>query len=176
MPLHEHLHVSATARASFYLYNTYAEVDALITALLNARRDLPAIGGIQMDMYREIILDHARTPHHPGVLNPADSDHEEHNPLCGDRLHLTMRVNEDRIITDVAWDGEGCAISQAAASMLGDEIIGKTLDEVTSITKDDIFEMVGIPLTINRVKCALLSLKTLIIARHGRNKLAKDRG
>jgi nitrogen fixation NifU-like protein len=120
-----------------------------------------------MDMYREIILDHARTPHHPGVLNPADFDHEEHNPLCGDRLHLTLRVNEERVITDVAWDGEGCAISQAAASMLGDEIVGKTLDEITHITKDDIFELVGIPLTINRVKCALLSLKTLIIATQG---------
>jgi nitrogen fixation protein NifU and related proteins len=62
-----------------------------------------------MDMYRELILDHARTPHHPGVLNPADFDHEEHNPLCGDRLHLTLRVNENRLITDVAWDGEGSA-------------------------------------------------------------------
>ncbi len=120
-----------------------------------------------MDMYREIILDHARTPHHPGVLDPADFDHEEHNPLCGDRLRLTLKVDENCVITDIAWDGEGCAISQATASMLADEIVGKTLDEITKITKDDIFEMVGIPLTINRVKCALLSLKTLIIATQG---------
>ena len=117
-----------------------------------------------MDMYREIILDHARTPHHPGILNPADFDHEEHNPLCGDRLRLTMRVNAERIITGIAWDGEGCAISQAMASMLGDELLGKPLNEITKLTKDDVFEMVGIPLTINRVKCALLSLKTLVIA------------
>jgi nitrogen fixation protein NifU and related proteins len=120
-----------------------------------------------MDMYREIILDHAQHPHHPGVLNPADVDHEEHNPLCGDRLRLTLRLDENKRIVDVAWDGEGCAISQASASMLGDEIIGKTLDEIRSITKDDIFELVGIPLTINRVKCALLSLKTLIIGTSG---------
>ena len=120
-----------------------------------------------MDMYREIILDHAQHPHHPGVLSPADVDHEEHNPLCGDRLRLTLKLDENKRIVDVAWDGEGCAISQASASMLGDEIIGKTLDEIRSITKDDIFELVGIPLTINRVKCALLSLKTLIIGTSG---------
>ena len=68
---------------------------------------------------------------------------------------------------DIAWDAEGCAISQASASMLSEEIIGKTLDEIRTISKDDIFELVGIPLTINRVKCALLSLKTLIIGTSG---------
>ena len=106
-------------------------------------------------------------PRHPGILNPADVDHEELNPLCGDRLRLTLRIDENKRITDVAWDGEGCAISQATASMLSEEIMGKTLDEVSHITKDDIFELVGIPLTINRVKCALLSLKTLIIGTVG---------
>lgn len=116
-----------------------------------------------MDLYREIILDHARNPRKPGILNPADVDHEERNPLCGDRLRLTMRIGADGRITDVAWDGEGCAISQAVASMLSEEIIGKTLEEVQAIGKEEIFEMVGIPLTINRVKCALLALKTLII-------------
>jgi nitrogen fixation NifU-like protein len=118
-------------------------------------------------MYRELILDHAQNPHHPGILHPADVDHEERNPLCGDRLRLTMCISENGIVTDVAWDGDGCAISQATASMLGDEIIGKSLDEIRQITKDDIFEMIGIPLTINRVKCALLSLKTLIVGMQG---------
>lgn len=120
-----------------------------------------------MEMYRELILDHARNPHHPGILHPSDLDHEEHNPLCGDRLRLTMRLDSNNIITDVAWDGEGCAISQASASMLGDEIIGKSVDEVVKLNKDDIFQMIGIPLTINRTKCALLSLKTLIVAIRG---------
>jgi nitrogen fixation NifU-like protein len=131
-----------------------------------------------MDMYREIILDHAQNPRHPGILNPSIIDHEERNPLCGDRLRLTMRVNEKGIITEVAWDGEGCAISQATASMLGDEIIGKSLDEVRQITKEDIFKMIGIPLTINRVKCALLSLKALIVGTHGLGEwqLVEDRG
>jgi nitrogen fixation NifU-like protein len=120
-----------------------------------------------MDMYREIILDHAQHPRHPGVLDAADVDHEEHNPLCGDRLRLTLKLDENKKIVDVAWDGEGCAISQAAASMLSEEILGKTLDEIRHLTKDDILELVGIPLTINRVKCALLPLKTLIIGTSG---------
>ena len=119
------------------------------------------------DMYREIILDHAKHPRHPGVLNPADIDFEDHNPLCGDRLHLTLRVDENDIITDVAWDGDGCAISQATASMLGDEILGKSLSEVKEIAKEDIFELVGIPLSMNRVKCALLSLKVLHVGVYG---------
>jgi len=120
-----------------------------------------------MDMYREIILDHAKNPRFPGILNPADVDHEERNPLCGDRLRLTLRLDSEQRIVEVAWDGEGCAISQATASMLGEEIIGKTLEEVKHISKETIFEMVGIPLTINRVKCALLPLKALIIGTQG---------
>lgn len=120
------------------------------------------------DMYREIILDHAKNPRHAGVLDPADVDYEDHNPLCGDRLHLTLRVDANNVVTDVAWDGEGCAISQATASMLGDELIGKTLDEVKQISKEDIFDLVGIPLSMNRVKCALLSLKVLQIGIAGK--------
>jgi nitrogen fixation NifU-like protein len=119
------------------------------------------------DMYRENILDHAQNPRHPGVISPADVDHEEHNPLCGDRLHLTLKLDENQRVVDIAWEGEGCAISQATASMLGDEIIGKTLDEIRQISKEDVLELVGFPLTMNRVKCALLSLKTLNIGLYG---------
>lgn len=115
------------------------------------------------DMYRELILDHAKHPRHHGVLDPCDIDHEESNPLCGDHLRLTLRLDEDNHISEIAWEGSGCAISQASASMLGELVLGKTLDEARSITKDTIFEMLGIPLTPNRMKCALLSLKTLII-------------
>src|SRR5262245_50271997 len=111
------------------------------------------------DMYRENILDHAKNPRHRGVLNPADIDFEGENPLCGDHLHLTMRVDETNHIAEIAWEGDGCAISQASASMLGERILGKTLEEARQITKEDIFEMLGIPLSANRVKCALLSLK-----------------
>lgn len=119
------------------------------------------------DMYRENILDHAQNPRYPGVLSPADVDHEEHNPLCGDRLHLTLRLDENNRVKEIAWDGEGCAISQATASMLAEEIIGKTVDEVRQLKRDDVLELIGFPLTINRMKCALLSLKTLMIGLYG---------
>ncbi len=115
------------------------------------------------DMYREEILDHAENPRHWHLLSPADIDHEETNPLCGDRLHLTLRVDPDGMITEVGWDGEGCAISQASASMLGERILGKPLVEVRQMTRDEILGMIGIPLTLNRMKCALLSLKTLVV-------------
>ncbi|MFN8527098.1 MAG: SUF system NifU family Fe-S cluster assembly protein [Anaerolineae bacterium] len=118
-------------------------------------------------MYRENILDHGMHPRHKGILQPCDMDHEAHNPSCGDRLRLTVRVDENKRITDIGWDGEGCAISQASASMLGEEILGKTLDEVAKISKQDIFDMLGIPIGMNRVKCALLSLRVLTVALYG---------
>ncbi len=119
------------------------------------------------DMYREIILDHYKNQRNKGVLDQADFDHEELNPLCGDRLRLTLSIDENGIIREVGWDGEGCAISQAAASMLGEELIGKTLEEARSISKEDVFEMLGIPLSMNRVKCGLLALKVLNVGAYG---------
>lgn len=119
------------------------------------------------DMYREIILDHAKNPRSRGLLDPADIDFEGHNPLCGDRLHLTLRVDENDRITEVGWEGEGCAISQASMSMLSEEIVGQTLDEVKGISKEHILEMLGIPLSMNRIKCALLSLKVLKVGAYG---------
>ena len=119
------------------------------------------------DMYRENILDHGMHPRHRGVLEPADVDYEAHNPLCGDSLRLTLRLGEDGRVAEIGWDGAGCAISQAAASMLGEEIIGKTLEEIRDIDKDVIFEMLGIPIGMNRVKCALLSLKVLKVGLYG---------
>jgi len=119
------------------------------------------------DMYREQILDHAKHPRYHGVLDPADIDFEGHNPLCGDRLRLTLRVDENNRITDIGWSGQGCAISQASASLLGEEIMGKTLDEVKAISKEQILEMLGIPLSMNRIKCALLSLKVLKVGAYG---------
>ncbi|MBE2181808.1 MAG: SUF system NifU family Fe-S cluster assembly protein [Anaerolineae bacterium] len=119
------------------------------------------------DLYRENILDHGMNPRNTGILDPADMDYEAHNPLCGDRLRLTLRLDENRRIKELAWDGEGCAISQASASMLGELIIGKTMEEVRQVDKQTIFDFIGIPLSMNRVKCALLSLKVLTVALYG---------
>jgi nitrogen fixation NifU-like protein len=119
------------------------------------------------DMYRENILDHGMNPRNRGVLDPADIDYEASNPLCGDRLRLTLQLDDQRRIIAVGWDGEGCAISQASASMLGEAILGKTVEEVRAIDKQFIFDLLGIPLSMNRVKCALLSLKVLTVALYG---------
>ena len=126
------------------------------------------------DMYRENILDHGKHPRNRGILNPADIDFEGHNPLCGDRLRLTLRLDEEGRIAEIGWDGEGCAISQASASMLGETIIGMTLEEVKQIDKQVIFDLLGIPLSMSRVKCALLSLKVLKAGAYGLDKLALD--
>jgi len=119
------------------------------------------------DLYRELILDHYRNPRLKHLLEPADIDYEDENPVCGDHIHLTLRVDENDVVTEVGWDGDGCAISQASASMLYETLPGKTLDEVRQISPEDIYEMLGIPLSPVRVKCAMLSLKVLKSGAYG---------
>ena len=119
------------------------------------------------DMYRELILDHARNQRNWGLLVPNDFDHEESNPLCGDRLRMTLRLDEAGYITEVGWDGEGCAICLASASMLGEELIGMKLVEARKIDKQQVLDNIGLRLSINRVKCALLPLKVLVVGAYG---------
>lgn len=114
------------------------------------------------DMYRDLILEHHRYPHNFGTLDPHDVSQEEHNPLCGDRIRLDLRIVDNKI-SEVAFSGKGCAVSQAAASMLTDELIGMDLDQVRQYGKAELLELIGLPLDKNpvRLKCALLSLKAL---------------
>lgn len=112
------------------------------------------------DFYREYILDHYRSPRNRGTLEAPDITYQDSNPLCGDELRIDLRIADDRV-EDVKFSGRGCAISQASASMLTELIEGKTLDEVKQLTKEDVLEMLGIPLTPVRLKCALLGLKVL---------------
>ncbi|MFN7470245.1 MAG: iron-sulfur cluster assembly scaffold protein [Roseiflexaceae bacterium] len=114
------------------------------------------------DMYRDLILEHHRYPHNYGTLDPHDVSQEEHNPLCGDRIRLDLRIADGKIAA-VAFSGKGCAVSQAAASMLTDELIGMDLDAARAYSKDDVLELIGLPLDKNpvRLKCALLSLKAM---------------
>ena len=121
------------------------------------------------EMFRELILDHARNQRNWGLLKPNDFDHEECNPLCGDRLRLTLRLREDGTIEELGWDGEGCAISQASASMLGEELIGMSLDAARQINKQQLLDNIGLQLSINRVKCALLPLKVLVVGAYGQS-------
>ena len=125
------------------------------------------------EMYRELILDHARNLRNWGVLDPNDFDHEECNPLCGDHLRLTLRLDDDKVITEVGWDGEGCAISQASASMFGEELLGMRLSDARQIDKEQLLENIGLRLSINRVKCALLPLKTLVVGAYGSDGLER---
>ncbi len=112
------------------------------------------------DLYREQIIDHYQHPHNHGTIENPDISFEDSNPLCGDKIRVDMRV-KDGVIEDVKFSGKGCAISQASASMLTDEIIGKPLDEIKKLDKQTILDLLGIPLGPTRIKCALLSLKVV---------------
>ena len=112
------------------------------------------------DMYRDYILDHYKNPRNAGALPGATNSYHDSNPLCGDEITMALLIDEDRV-KDVRFEGKGCAISQASASILTEEIKGKTLDEVKAIDRQHILENLGIPISPARVKCALLGLKTL---------------
>jgi nitrogen fixation protein NifU and related proteins len=118
------------------------------------------------DLYRQNILDHYQNPRNFGTLQHPDISAEDSNPLCGDVIRIDLRV-QDGVIEDVRFTGKGCSISRAAASMLTEEIRGKTLEEVKRIGKEDVLEMLGIELGPVRLKCALLALKTLKVGVYG---------
>jgi nitrogen fixation NifU-like protein len=113
------------------------------------------------DFYREFILDHYKNPHNFGELADATHRYHDTNPLCGDEITMYLKVGADDRVDDVRFSGKGCAISQASASILTDEVKGKTLDELKAIDREHVLENLGITLTPARLKCALLSLKAL---------------
>ena len=118
-------------------------------------------------LYREVILDHYKNPRGHGVMADADADAEGMNPLCGDEVTIYVRFGEDSdTIDEVKFSGRGCAISQAATSMLTEMVQGKRAAEVASMDKDELLEEIGIPLTPIRLKCAMLGLTTLKVALH----------
>jgi nitrogen fixation NifU-like protein len=112
------------------------------------------------DLYRDYILEHYRRPHNFGTMDDATSSYEGANPLCGDRITLQVRVR-DGVLDGVAFTGRGCAISQASASLLTDEVKGKPVDAAAKLGSSDVLDMLGIEISPARMKCALLSLDTL---------------
>jgi nitrogen fixation NifU-like protein len=112
------------------------------------------------ELYRDFILDHYRNPRNAGTLDDADASFEDINPLCGDKIRMDLKIR-DNVVTDVKFKGRGCAISQASASLLTEQIKGKTLAEISKIGKEAVLENVGINISAARLKCALLGLKVL---------------
>ena len=118
-------------------------------------------------IYRDQIIDLYQNPMNYGSLDPADFDYEEDNPLCGDVIRITVQLDDDERVSDVRWEGQGCAISQASASLLTEEIKGLTIQEVKEFSKEQLLDLLGIQLSMTRVKCALLSLKVLKAGAYG---------
>jgi len=113
------------------------------------------------DLYREYILDHYKHPHNWGELERADCEAHDLNPLCGDELKVQLAIDEEGKITDIAFSGHGCAISQAAASMTSDEVKGMQIDDLLRLDRSFVLDLLGIDISATRMKCALLSLKVL---------------
>ena len=116
-------------------------------------------------LYREVILDHYKNPRSHGLLDAADAQAEGQNPLCGDEVTVSLRFQGDKI-SEVGFEGRGCAISQAATSMLTEIVVGRSAAEVAQMPKEELLEEIGIPLSPVRLKCAILGFGTLKVALH----------
>jgi nitrogen fixation NifU-like protein len=126
------------------------------------------------DLYREVIIDRFKNPRTKGKLDPHDYSYEDDNPLCGDRIRVDLRVDDDGIIKEAAFSGEGCAISQASADLLIESLVGRSLEDVKALGKEDILDLLGIELGPVRLKCALLSLKVVKAGVYGLNSLEEE--
>ena len=130
----------------------------------------------EQDIYEEHVLGHYEDPYHRGPLEAATHAHEADNPLCGDVIHLDLRLSDDGRIEEAWFDGQGCVISQASASMLTEKIEGKTVDELKDFSADEMLELFGPKLTPNRQKCCLLSWRVLQSAMHSPTAPSDEEG
>lgn len=126
------------------------------------------------DLYRELIIDRYKNPQFRGTLDPHDIAFEDDNPLCGDHIRVELRVDRNGKVTDAVFDGHGCAISQASADLLMESVVGKNIEEVKMIGKEDLLDMLGLELGPVRMKCALLSLKVLKAGVYGLGEAGED--
>jgi nitrogen fixation protein NifU and related proteins len=126
------------------------------------------------DLYRELIIERYKNPLYRGELDPHDITFEDDNPLCGDHIRIDLRVDENDRVTEARFDGQGCAISQASADLLLEYVLGKSLDEIKQVNKEDLLELLGLELGPVRLKCALLSLKVLKAGVYGLGEASEE--
>lgn len=128
------------------------------------------------ELYRDQILEHYKRPHNFGRLEDYDLEYDDSNPLCGDEQHVFIKLDSDGRVADIGFEGQGCAISTAATSLLTDELRGLTREELLKIPKQEVLDLLGIEISATRMKCAMLGIKIVKSAALGKPADWEDEG